>query len=73
MIIAIPSHLAAGRCSPKKRNIHNAVKTGRILLYAFACVTPTSRKPKQKRMKAMMDAKIVRYATQPKAICISEL
>ena len=44
IINPIPTHLSAGRCSPKKRNIQIAVNTGRMLLKAFAFVTPICRK-----------------------------
>ena len=37
----MPNHFAQGSISSKKRNIQSAVKAGRILLNALACVTPT--------------------------------
>ena len=60
MISAMPIHLPQGSISWKKRSIHRAVKAGRILLNALAWVTPTPRKAKQKRMKAITLAKTVR-------------
>ena len=60
MISAMPIHLPQGSISSKKRNIHKAVKAGRILLNAFAWVTPTRRRAKQKRIKAITLAKTVR-------------
>lgn len=39
----IPSHLAQGSCSPKKRSIQIAVKAGRTLLKALVRVTPITR------------------------------
>ncbi len=68
MISIMPIHLPAGKCSPKKRNIHKAVNAGRILLKAFACVTPTLRRAKQNKINANTQEKTVRYATQPSAI-----
>ena len=67
MISAMPIHLPTGKCSPKKRNIQRAVKAGRILLNAFACVTPTLRSAKQNNINAITLANTVSYATQPNA------
>ena len=73
MIKIMPTHLATGKCSPKNKIIHKAVKTGRILLNALACVTPTLRNAKQKRINAMTEAKTLRYPTHHNAVCVSTL
>lgn len=75
MINPIPIHFPIGSCSPKKANIQMAVNAGRMLLNAFACVTPIFRSAKQKRINAITDAKTVRYATQPNAVinCVLEI
>ena len=69
----MPTHFAAGKCSPKNKIIHKAVKTGRILLNAFACVTPTLRNAKQKRINAATEAKTLRYPTHHNAVVNCEL
>lgn len=73
MMRMIPSHLARGKCSPKKSIIQIAVNTGRILLNAFACVTPTLRSAKQKRINAATLAKTLRYPTHHNAVINCEL